>query len=100
MGGAQLILLSVEAAVPTQAGQGWWGLGTPKGTPRGVIKRVNAEFVKTFSDPKFREFLEQQFVVPAPTSPEGFIDFLVQDRKAAEDLIKIAKAPRTEYKPD
>ena len=80
-------------------GQGWWGLGAPKGTPRVVIDRANQEFLKTFSDPKFVEFLEKQFVTPAPTSPEAFALFLKEDRKAAESLIKIAKTPRTEYKP-
>ena len=80
-------------------GQGWWGLGAPKGTPKAVIDRANQEFVKTFSDPKFVEFLEKQVVTPAPTSPEAFAQFLKEDRKAAESLIKIAKTPRTEYKP-
>jgi tripartite-type tricarboxylate transporter receptor subunit TctC len=80
-------------------GQGWWGLGAPKGTPRAAIEKINAEFVKTFSDAKFAEFLEKQFVVPAPTSPQGFAEFLSADRKAAESLIKIAKTPRTEYQP-
>ena len=81
-------------------GQGWWGLGAPKGTPRPAIEKINAEFVRTFSDPKFGEFLQKQFVVAAPTTPEGFAQFLKQDRSAAESLIKIAKTPRTEYKPD
>jgi tripartite-type tricarboxylate transporter receptor subunit TctC len=87
-----------QAGLP-YPGQGWWGLGAPKGTARPAMERINAEFVKTFSDPKFGEFLEKQFVVPAPTSPEGFAEFLKHDRKAAETLIKIAKTPRTEYKP-
>ena len=81
-------------------GQGWWGLGAPKGTPRAAIEKMNAEFVRTFSDPRFAEFLEKQFVVPAPTTPEGFAQFLQQDRTAAESLIRMAKTPRTEYKPD
>jgi tripartite-type tricarboxylate transporter receptor subunit TctC len=80
-------------------GRGWWGLAAPKGTPRSAIDRLNAEFVKTFSDPKFQQFLEQQFVVPSPTSPEEFAAFLKEDRKAAENLIKIAKTPRSQYKP-
>jgi len=80
-------------------GQGWWGLAAPKGTPRPMIEKINAEFVKTFSDAKFGAFLDKQFVAPAPTSPEGFAQFLRDDRKAAEALIKIAKTPRSEYKP-
>jgi tripartite-type tricarboxylate transporter receptor subunit TctC len=81
-------------------GQGWWGLAAPKGTPPEVIAKLASEFGRLFSDPKFEEFLEKQAVAPAPTSPEGFAAFLKQDRKAAEDLIKIANTPRTEYKPE
>ena len=76
------------------------GAWRAEGDTRAVIERTNhAEFVKTFSDPKFGEFLEKQVVTPAPTSPEGFAEFFKEDRKAAEALIKIAKTPRSEYKP-
>jgi tripartite-type tricarboxylate transporter receptor subunit TctC len=81
-------------------GQGWWGLAAPKGTPTAVVAKINAEFVKTFTDPKFMEFLEKQFVVSSPTSPDGFAEFLKEDRKAAESLIKIANAPKSVYKPE
>ena len=81
-------------------GQGWWGLAAAKGTPRPMIDRMNAEFMKTFSDARFGEFLEKQFVVSAPTTPEGFAQFLIEDRKAAESLVRMAKTPRTQYKPD
>jgi hypothetical protein len=37
--------------------------------------------------------------VPSPTTPEEFAEFLRQDRKVAESLIKLAQTPRTEYKP-
>ncbi len=80
-------------------GQGWWGVAAPKGTPRAAIDKMNAELVKTFNDAKFGEFLEKQFVVPAPTSPEEFAQFLKEDRRAAETLIAIAKTPKTEHKP-
>jgi tripartite-type tricarboxylate transporter receptor subunit TctC len=79
-------------------GQGWWGLAAPKGTPASAIARINKEFVEVFRDPKFMSFLEKQFVVPAPTSPEEFSRFLKEDRKAAEGLIAIARTPKTEYK--
>ena len=80
-------------------GQGWWGLAAPKGTPQAIVDKVNAAFVSVFGDPKFGEFLEKQLVVPAPTSPAEFAKFLKEDRKAAEDLVKIANEPRKEYKP-
>ena len=81
-------------------GQGWWGLAAPKGTPAAVVEKANAAFASVFTDPKFAAFLEQQFVVPATTSPAGFAEFLKMDRKAAEDLVKIANTPKQEYKPE
>lgn len=80
-------------------GQGWWGLAVPKGTPPAIVDKINAEFVKVFSDPKFIAFLDKQAVVAAPTTPAGFAAFLQEDRKAAETLIKIANSKREEYKP-
>jgi tripartite-type tricarboxylate transporter receptor subunit TctC len=80
-------------------GQGWWGLAAPKGTPRAVVDKLNAAFVKLFTEPQFVAFLEKNAVVSAPTTPEGFTAFLKEDRKAAETLIKIANAKRETYDP-
>ena len=79
-------------------GQGWWGLAVPKGTPPPIVDKIHAAFVAVFNDPKFIEYLDNQSVLSATTSPAGFADFLKADRKAAEDLVKIANTPKTEYK--
>ena len=79
-------------------GQGWWGLGAPKGTPPEIVAKLSSEFQKLFSDPKFVAFLDKQAVVAAPTTPDGFAAFLKQDRKDAETLIKIANTKKTEFK--
>jgi tripartite-type tricarboxylate transporter receptor subunit TctC len=77
---------------------GWWGLGAPRGTPQAAIGRLNAEFVKLFSEPKFQEFLAKQTVRPSPTSPQAFASFMREDRKTAEALIKIAKTVPEDFK--
>jgi tripartite-type tricarboxylate transporter receptor subunit TctC len=89
-----------EAELDGYPGQGWWGLVVPKGTPPGIVVRLNVEFARVFKDPKFAEFLEKQAVEAAPTTPGGFVEFLKQDRQAAENLINIANARKTEYKPE
>jgi tripartite-type tricarboxylate transporter receptor subunit TctC len=100
--------LQVTGDVPTFAesglgdyqGRGWWGLAAPAGTPRPIIDKLNAEFVKLFSEPKFTAMLlEKQLVIPAPTSPEDFAAFVKQDRQRAEHLIKLANTPREDYRP-
>ena len=79
-------------------GQGWWGLAAPKGTPPEIVARLSKEFQSLFSEPKFMEFLEKQAVVPAATDAAGFAEFLKQDRKDAETLIKIANTKKQEFK--
>ena len=88
-----------ESGLKGYPGKGWWGLLAPKGTPADVVAKLNGTFVKLFSDPKFVQYLESQAVVSAPTTPAEFAAFLVEDRKAAESLVKVANTKRKEYKP-
>jgi tripartite-type tricarboxylate transporter receptor subunit TctC len=88
-----------EAGLGGYPGQGWWGLAAPKGTPPALVEQINREFVALFNDSKFVDWLEHQAVVAAPTSPAEFAAFLKHDRKAAEELIRIANGKREEYKP-
>jgi len=88
-----------EAGLTGYPGKGWWGLLAPKGTPSAIVEKLNAAFVKLFSEPAFVDYLEQQAVVAAPTTPAAFAAFMVEDRKAAESLVKIANTKRQEYKP-
>jgi len=71
----------------------------PKGTPTPIVDKINATFVAVFYDPKFIEYLNSQSVVSATTSPAAFLEFLKADRKATEDLVRIANTPKSEYKP-
>lgn len=78
---------------------GWWGLAGPKGLPQPIVDKINGEFVKLYREPKFVEYLEKQAVLPAPGKPQQFAEFLKQDRKDAEFLIRIANKPPEDYKP-
>ena len=89
-----------EAGLGGYPGRGWWGLAAPKGTRQPILDRLNAEFVKLFSEPNFLAFLEKQAVVSAPGTPAEFAAFIKEDRRNAETLIKIANTPRTDYKPE
>ena len=80
-------------------GQGWWGIVAPKGTPSAIVNRVNTEFVKLFAEPKFVEFLDNRGVVSATTTPAAFAEFLKEDRKVAEAVVKIANSKRETYTP-
>ncbi|OFZ90621.1 MAG: hypothetical protein A2V78_07200 [Betaproteobacteria bacterium RBG_16_64_18] len=88
--------------VPTYAETGldgfseklWWGLFAPAGTPDTVAKRINTEFGRLFQDPKFLEYLENQFIEPMTTKPEEFAAFLKEERELAGLMVKRYNFPR------
>jgi tripartite-type tricarboxylate transporter receptor subunit TctC len=88
-----------EVGLSGYPGKGWWGLVGPKGTPPEVVSKMNAAFAGLFRETSFAAYLESQAAVPAPTTPEEFARFLIEDRNAAETLVKIANTKREEYKP-
>jgi tripartite-type tricarboxylate transporter receptor subunit TctC len=88
-----------EAGLGGYPQRGWWGLATPKGTPKPVVDKLNAEFVRLFNDPKFTAFLDKQAVVSSTTTPEEFASFVKEDRRHAAALLKLANTPVVDYKP-
>jgi tripartite-type tricarboxylate transporter receptor subunit TctC len=50
----------------------WFGIGMPKGTPREVIDKLNAEVNRALSDPKMVARLAELGGTPMKTTPEGF----------------------------
>ena len=50
----------------------WFGIGMPKGTPREVIDKLNAEVNRALSDPKMLERLAELGGRPIKGTPEDF----------------------------
>jgi tripartite-type tricarboxylate transporter receptor subunit TctC len=63
---------SVAETVPGYEASAWFGIGMPKGTPRDVIEKVNAEVNRALADPKMRERLADLGGKPIPGNPEDF----------------------------
>ena len=60
--------------------QSWWGLLTSVNSPDAAVRRLNAEFVKLFHEPKFVAFLESLITEPSTNTPEEF-ESLIRDRR-------------------
>ena len=88
--------------VPTMAEAGldgfkfrvWWGLVAPAGTPDPIVARLNSEFNRLFSEPKFGEFMESRFLEPMIGTPQAFAAFLKQDREYVGQIVKQYNIPR------
>jgi tripartite-type tricarboxylate transporter receptor subunit TctC len=63
---------TVGDTVPGYEATAWFGIGMPKGTPRDVIEKVNAEVNRALSDPKMLERLAELGGKPIKGTPEDF----------------------------
>jgi tripartite-type tricarboxylate transporter receptor subunit TctC len=63
---------TVGEAVPGYEATAWFGIGVPKGTPREVIDKLNAEVNRALADPKMRERLAELGGKPIAGTPEDF----------------------------
>jgi len=63
---------TVGETVPGYEASAWFGLGMPKGTPKAIVDKVNAEVNRALADPKMKERLAELGGTPIPGSPEDF----------------------------
>ena len=63
---------TVGETVPGYEATAWFGIGMPKGTPREIINKVNAEINRALADPKMRERLAELGGRPIAGTPEDF----------------------------
>jgi tripartite-type tricarboxylate transporter receptor subunit TctC len=79
-----------ESGYPGYRGVSWNGLMAPAGTPKDIINRLSAEFVRAAKDPSFVALLNQQGVTPTGLTPEEFGKFLQEDMALWAEAVKIA----------
>ena len=67
----------------------WFGLFAPRGVPKSVLNKLNAEIVNVTSDPAWRQknFVDRA-IVPAVNGPEHFVEFASRERKVIEQMFK------------
>jgi len=65
-------LPTVAETVPGYEATAWFGIGMPKGTPRDIVEKVNAEVNRALADPKMRERLAELGGRAIAGTPEDF----------------------------
>ena len=61
-----------ESGLPGFEADNWYGIVVAARTPRAIVVRLNAEFVRILSMPEVREVLLRQGLEVAPGTPEAF----------------------------
>lgn len=65
-----------EAGFPWFTVDTWYVMATPAATPREIINRLNAEFVKILNAPETRRQLDAHGAVPVSSTPEETARFI------------------------
>ncbi len=65
-------LPTIAETVPGYEATAWFGIGMPKGTPKDIIDKVNAEVNRALADPKMRERLAELGGKPIACTPDDF----------------------------
>lgn len=73
----------------------WVGVTVPAGTPKPIIRELNAQFARLLRDPDFvARFLTPSSLAPLGGSPEEFESFLKTDRATMEKIATDAQIPK------
>jgi tripartite-type tricarboxylate transporter receptor subunit TctC len=75
---------------PGYEASGWQGIGAPKGTPAGIINRLNNEINAGIADHKLRERFAELGTAPLGGSPADFSKFIAAETEKWAKVIKFA----------
>jgi tripartite-type tricarboxylate transporter receptor subunit TctC len=65
-----------EAGLAGYESVGWFGIVAPASTPDAIVNRLNAAIVGALSDPAIQTTIRNLGVEPAPSTPQGFADYI------------------------
>ncbi|MDQ6627557.1 MAG: tripartite tricarboxylate transporter substrate binding protein [Pseudomonadota bacterium] len=80
-------LPTVGETVPGYEATAWFGIGMPKGTPRDIIDKVNAEVNRALADPKMRDRLAELGGKPIAGTPEDFGKIIAAETAKWEKVV-------------
>lgn len=79
-----------EAGVANSAYTLWIGLFAPARTPPAIVARINQEVQAALASPEVKERFAKLGADPMPMTVDGFRNFLAQEFKVSEQIVKAA----------
>jgi tripartite-type tricarboxylate transporter receptor subunit TctC len=72
----------------------WMGLFAPAGVPDAIIAQVNSAVGAAIKEPKLGEFLVEQLIEPAVSSPQEFAAYVAKEREETGVLLRKFNIPK------
>lgn len=82
-----------ESGYPSFQASGWYGMAAPAGTDPAIVRKLNAEINAIVQSEAGKAWLQQQGMEPQSDTPEGFRDYIAQEREKWAAVIKSANVP-------
>jgi tripartite-type tricarboxylate transporter receptor subunit TctC len=79
-----------ESGVPSFKYSSWFGLMAPKGTPKAIVDKINADVRTVLKDPEVVKRLSTLGSLPSPTSPAEFDAIIKSDERVYAELLQKA----------
>ena len=83
---------TISEFVPGYEWTGWYGLVAPRGTPRHIIAKLNAEQLSALKTPEFQERLTSLGADPIGTTPEEYAAHIRRQVEKMRVAIKVSGA--------
>jgi len=83
-----------EAGLPGYAGQGWFGVVAPRGTPKPIIDTLNGVLMAYIKQPAVQDRLYGIGIQPLTSTPEEFAAFIPREQQKWAHVIADAKVPK------
>jgi len=80
-----------ESGLPGYEASSWYGVLAPAGTPRAIVVKLNAEFLKALAQPEVRTSLLAEGAEPIGGTPEQFAAHISSEKERLGKLIREAK---------
>jgi tripartite-type tricarboxylate transporter receptor subunit TctC len=78
-----------ESGLPDYQAGSWYGLYAPRGTPREIVDKINAEARRMMEDPQVREkVLDPSFIFSIASSPDDFAQRMKRDSEKWGKVIR------------
>lgn len=69
----------------------WYGIFAPRGTPKEIVAKLNAEIVKILNMPDVKQSLSIQGAEPSTSSPQQFATFVKEETEKWAKIVKYSE---------
>lgn len=78
----------LESGQLKKKASGWFAVAAPAGTPKGIVGRLNREFIRASQDPQLAARLQQSGVLTRTTTPEQLRELTKTEVETIGPLVK------------